>query len=150
MQDVVGMQQMSWPKRTIELEAPEGALVVRCDPDRISQVLTNLITNAVKYSPPTCPVRVRVVHEPQQVRVDVIDQGPGLTPEQQEHLFDAFVQAEGIRQHAESQAGQAGVGLGLFICQAIVRQHGGEIGVESEVGSGSIFWFALPLTPESS
>ena len=148
VQDVVGMQQVSWPKRTIELEAPEGVLVARCDPDRISQVLTNLITNALKYSPPPYPVRVRVVHEPQQVRVDVIDQGPGLTPEQQEHLFDAFVQAEGIRQHAESQTGQAGVGLGLFICQAIVRQHGGEIGVESEVGSGSIFWFALPLTQE--
>lgn len=148
VQEAVGMQQMSWHKRTIELESPEGALVVRCDPDRISQVLTNLITNAVKYSPPTCPVRVRVVHEPQQVRVDVIDQGPGLTSEQQEHLFDAFVQAEGIRQHAESQASQAGVGLGLFICQAIVRQHGGEIGVESDVGSGSTFWFALPLTPE--
>ena len=149
VEDVVGMQQVSWPKRTIELEAPEGALMVCCDPDRISQVLTNLITNALKYSPPTCPVRVRVTHEPERVRVDVIDQGPGLTHEQQEHLFDAFVQAEGILQQAESQATQAGVGLGLFICQAIMRQHGGELGVESEVGSGSTFWFGLPVTPAS-
>ena len=68
-----------------------------------------------------------------------------LTREQQEHLFDAFVQAKGIRQQAGAQAGQRGLGLGLFICQAIVREHGGQMGVETEVGSGSTFWFSLPL-----
>ena len=81
--------------------------------------------------------------QPDRVRVAVIDQGPGLTAAQQERLFDAFVQADGIYEHGDIKAGSSGLGLGLFICQAIVRQHGGEIGVESSVGVGSTFWFTL-------
>jgi signal transduction histidine kinase len=148
VRDVVRMQQVSWPGREITLNMPQGPVNVPCDADRIRQVLTNLLTNALKYSEHTCPVQVQVKEESGQVRLAVIDHGPGLTAEQQEHLFDAFVQAEGIRQQAAHSAGGAGLGLGLFICQAVVRQHKGEIGVESKAGSGSNFWFTLPVNCE--
>jgi signal transduction histidine kinase len=147
--EVVRVHQVSWPQRKLALQAPASPLFLACDPDRISQVLTNLITNALKYSPESQPIRVQVqVERAHRVRLAVVDQGPGITVEQQEHLFDAFVQAEGIKEHGGAVTGSAaGLGLGLFICQAIVTQHGGEIGVTSAFGSGSTFWFTLPLLP---
>ncbi len=145
VREVVRLLQVTWRDRAITLEAPAEPLVVIGDPDRISQVVSNLTHNALKYSPETCPVRVKVEGQPDVVRVAVIDQGPGLTAAQQQHLFDAFVQAEGIHEQAEATTGKPGLGLGLFIAQAIVTQHGGNIGVESVHGSGSTFWFTLPL-----
>jgi signal transduction histidine kinase/PAS domain-containing protein len=147
VREVVGVLRENWHERTIELNAPDCPLILSCDPGRISQVLTNLITNALKYSPGGLPVTVRVSSAGDRVRVAVSDQGPGLTVEQQERLFEAFFQAEGIQQQPGTPAGQSGLGLGLFICQAIVSQHGGDIGVESDPGSGATFWFTLPLTP---
>jgi signal transduction histidine kinase len=144
VREVVRLLQVTWRDRTISVEAPADPLFVIGDPDRISQVVSNLINNALKYSPETCPVQVKVEPQANVVRVAVIDQGPGLTVAQQQHLFDAFVQAEGIREQAEATTGKPGLGLGLFIARAIVTQHGGKIGVESVHGSGSTFWFALP------
>jgi len=148
VRDVVRMQQVSWAGREITLDRPEGPVEVPCDADRIRQVVTNLLTNALKYSERRYPVRVQVQVESDTIRVAVVDQGPGLTMEQQEHLFDAFVQAEGVRQQAGDNVSGAGLGLGLFICQAVVRQHNGEIGVESKVRSGSTFWFTLPVNSQ--
>jgi signal transduction histidine kinase len=145
--EVVRLLQVTWRERTITLEAPTGPLFVSGDSGRISQVLTNLINNALKYSPGTCPVRVEVKEQPDVVRVAVIDQGPGLTAAQQQHLFDAFVQAEGIHEQTETATGKPGLGLGLFIARAIVTQHGGKIGVETVRGAGATFWFTLPLCP---
>jgi signal transduction histidine kinase/PAS domain-containing protein len=147
VREVVRVLRINWPERSIELKAPNCPLILSCDPGRISQVVTNLITNALKYSPGGLPVTVRVNAAGDRVNIAVRDHGPGLTEEQQEHLFDAFVQVEGIKQQPGTPAGQSGLGLGLFICQAIVSQHGGEIGVESDAGSGSTFWFTLPLPP---
>ena len=144
--EVMGVHQANWPNRKISFETPEGPCIILCDPERISQVITNLLNNAVKYTPEESPIRIQVSvvrDQPDRVRVAVIDQGPGLTAAQQERLFDAFVQADGIYEHGDIKAGSSGLGLGLFICQAIVRQHGGEIGVESSVGVGSTFWFTL-------
>ena len=151
VRDVVRIHQGNWPNRKIYLDTPDSPCTILCDPERISQVLTNLITNAVKYTPEEGPIGIQVRHEhdrPDRVRVAVIDQGPGLSTAQQEYLFDAFVQAEGVKQYDETKAGNKGLGLGLFICHGIVTQHGGEIGVESAVGSGSTFWFTLPVDPE--
>jgi signal transduction histidine kinase len=147
VQEVVRVLRVNWSERTIELKSPDCPLILSCDPGRIGQVLTNLISNALKYSPGGLPVTVHVNSAGDRVRIAVSDHGPGLTAEQQQHLFDAFFQAEGIQQQPGTPAGQSGLGLGLFICRAIVSQHCGEIGVESDVGSGSTFWFTLPLLP---
>jgi signal transduction histidine kinase len=145
--EVVRLLRVNWRGRKIELNAPECPIMMSCDPGRISQVVSNLITNALKYSPSDLPVEVEVKAAGERVRVSVTDRGPGLTVEQQQHLFEAFVQAEGIQQQAGTPVGQSGMGLGLFICRAIIGQHGGEIGVESDGSSGSTFWFTLPLHP---
>jgi signal transduction histidine kinase/PAS domain-containing protein len=147
VREVVRALRVSWPDRRIELEAPERTLVLSCDSDRISQVLTNLITNALKYSPGDLPVHVEVTALGDRLRIAVSDQGPGLSQEQQEHVFDAFVQAEGIQPQGGTSMVSGGLGLGLFICRAIIGQHGGEIGVESDGIAGSTFWFTLPLPP---
>jgi signal transduction histidine kinase len=147
VREVVRALRVSWPDRRIELVAPECPLMLSCDPDRISQVLTNLITNALKYSPGALPVHVEVTAAGDRVRIAVSDKGPGLSQDQQEHVFDAFVQAEGIQQQGGTSMVSGGLGLGLFICRAIIGQHGGQIGVESDGIAGSTFWFTLPLPP---
>jgi signal transduction histidine kinase/PAS domain-containing protein len=141
VREVVAIQQINWPDRVIDAETPENAIIVHCDPDRINQVIANLITNAFRYSPSDRPVHVKVQPEKNQVRVAVIDQGQGLTAGQQIRLFEAFVKAEGVQQLGGTSIG---LGLGLFISKTIISQHGGQIGVESQEGMGSTFWFTLP------
>jgi len=117
----------------------EGAPRVKGDPDRLIQVLTNLVSNAVKFSPRGAPVTVRVVETPDgRVRFSVVDQGPGISPEQRGRLFGRFQQLDG-----SDTRSKGGTGLGLAISQAIVDQHGGRIEVESEEGRGSTFTFTL-------
>ena len=76
------------------------------------------------------------------VRISVRDEGPGLTPSEQERVWERFYRIEGIRRKRGSSVG---LGLGLYICRAIVEQHQGEVGIESTKGVGSTFWFTLPL-----
>jgi len=114
------------------------------DEDRLTQVLTNLVSNATKFSPPGGKVRVRVEGTPAGcVRFAVQDQGPGIPAEDIPKLFGRFQQLDGAdtRRHE-------GTGLGLWISKAIVEQHGGTIGVDSRVGEGSTFWFELPAEPQ--
>jgi signal transduction histidine kinase len=112
------------------------------DSDRVTQVLTNLISNAVAFSPEGGEVRVTVARAraPGRSRVEVVDRGPGIPEELRRFLFGKFQQLDG----SDSRK-KGGTGLGLAICKAIVELHGGFIGVESEVGHGSTFWFELPL-----
>ncbi|QSQ21633.1 response regulator [Pyxidicoccus parkwayensis] len=123
----------------------EGAPRIRGDRDRLIQVLTNLVSNAVKFSPRGSAVVVRVKDEDSgRVRFSVVDQGPGISPEQRSRLFGRFQQLD-----ASDSRSKGGTGLGLAISQAIVEQHGGRIEVESEEGKGSTFTFALDaLKPE--
>ena len=115
-------------------------LEIYVDADRIQQILTNLLSNAVKYSPPGETVIVRfVVDEAPSLRVEVIDRGRGIAPQDQEIIFEKFRQAA----HSESPLVK-GTGLGLAIAKALVEQHGGLIGVTSRPGSGSTFFFTLP------
>ncbi|MBZ4419227.1 ATP-binding protein [Myxococcus sp. RHSTA-1-4] len=117
----------------------EGAPRVKGDRDRLIQVLTNLVSNAVKFSPRGAPVTVRVREEAGgRVRFSVVDQGPGIPAEQRGRLFGRFQQLDG-----SDTRSKGGTGLGLAISQAIVDQHGGRIEVESEEGKGSTFTFSL-------
>ncbi|HEY9898715.1 MAG TPA: ATP-binding protein [Pantanalinema sp.] len=116
---------------------PDLPLVV-ADDQRIIQVLLNLVGNAIKFTPVRGRIDLRVWREPDRVVCEVADTGIGIGPEDHDRLFEPFVQLK---------AGQEkrGTGLGLGICKALVEAHGGTIGVESTLGSGSRFWFALPL-----
>ena len=116
--------------------ACEGPLLLAMDPQRIGQVLINLLSNALKFTPEGGRITVRARPEAGGVRCEVTDTGVGIAADDLPKLFQRFSQLPG------SQAG--GTGLGLSICKALVEAHGGTIGVESEPGRGSTFWFTLP------
>ena len=109
------------------------------DRERISQLLTNLVSNAIKYSPEGGEIRVAVRSSPLGAIINVRDQGIGIDPRQWEHLFQPF-------SRVDSPAEVSGTGLGLWIAKEIVEAHGGRIWVESEVGKGSTFSVELPLS----
>jgi len=141
--EMVAGQRLAWQGRQITLTLPRRAtLPLLADPDRIGQVITNYLTNALKYSPVDQPVEVAAKVEGDQVRVTVRDHGPGIPPAEQAHLFDAFYRAPGISQMSGSGVG---LGLGLHICQNIIERHNGALGVISAPGEGATFWFTLPL-----
>lgn len=111
---------------------------VVADKNRLHQVLVNLISNAIKFSPNESVVLLSAQTTNQMVTVSVIDKGPGISNEDQARLFEKFHQVE-------SPNLPQGYGLGLFICKLIVEKHDGKLGVESQPGKGSRFWFSLPL-----
>jgi len=117
-----------------------GSGLVRADWDRLIQVLTNLVSNAIKFSPPGGAVTVRALREAQgQVRFEVVDQGPGIPLEKRSRLFGRFQQLD-----SSDTRSKGGTGLGLAISQALVEQHGGHIEVRGEPGEGATFTFSLP------
>ncbi|HEY7355923.1 MAG TPA: ATP-binding protein [Ktedonobacterales bacterium] len=143
VREAVESEQLSHPDRLIVLEqAPDTPMHVLIDPNRIGQVLTNYLTNALKYSAADQPVRVGLDAAGQQARVWVRDQGPGIPPQEQARIWGLFHRVPGI----EVQSGSGiGLGLGLYISKTMIEQHRGTVGVESSAGQGSTFWFTLPL-----
>jgi signal transduction histidine kinase len=137
------------PERTILLACPgERQVLVVADAQRLEQVMTNYLTNALKYSSAERSVAVGLQVDGQQAQVCVHDEGPGLPPEDQEHIWDRFNRAPGI---AVQSGSGVELGLGLYISRCIIEQHHGQVGVQSAPGQGSTFWFSLPLdTPESA
>ena len=136
-------QQYDVPERVITLEVPcHNQLKVLGDADRLGQVIHNYLTNALKYSPPERPVSVKVEKMGNSVRASVRDQGPGLTPDEQQKIWERFYRVKSIA--AQGGSGP-GLGLGLHICRAIIEAHHGQFGLESTPGEGSTFWFTLPL-----
>lgn len=142
VRDAVDEQRLSWPERTIALDIPYGVVPVSADAHRIGQVITNYLTNALKYSPADAPVDVALLRDGTAARVSVRDYGPGLTPEQRAHVWERFHRVPGIKQQSGSGAG---LGLGLHIARTIIEYHGGQVGIDSAPGHGSTFWFSLPL-----
>jgi signal transduction histidine kinase len=112
-------------------------LIIKGDKFRIEQVLVNLISNASKYSPQGSTITIHVTQDKNLVKIEVIDKGIGIDTEKIPHVFKKFIRLE-------SATHVAGYGLGLYISQQIVRKHGGTMGLESEKGKGSAFWFTIP------
>ncbi len=131
------------PGRTgaAELEVEGGETAVRADPEALRQILSNLLDNAARYAPEGTAVRVRcrTAGGDGPVRVEVSDQGPGIPEAHRERLFERFYRVDAGRSRAEG-----GTGLGLSIVKHLVAAHGGEVGVESEVGEGTTVRFTLP------
>jgi PAS domain S-box-containing protein len=132
--DYLGVEESA-----VRIEAPEETLLVYADQPRLIQVLTNLLTNAIKYSPEGADVTVRVTRQGDEAHVSVADRGIGIPPEALPRLFDRFYRVTGTARHVQ------GLGLGLYIARRIAEAHGGRIGVKSEPGLGSSFTVTLPL-----
>ncbi|HOT90010.1 MAG TPA: ATP-binding protein [Anaerolineae bacterium] len=131
------------PKHTLILDFAEGPSgefpTIRGDPQRLEQVLDNLVSNAIKYSPRGGEVRIKGEATPVEVILSVSDQGVGIPLEDQERIFDRFYRVENPETRAVS-----GTGLGLYLTRAIVRAHGGRCWVDSIPGQGATFYIALP------
>ena len=135
-------EQAAATNRVVTFSAPDDPLEVELDGDRISQVIANLLSNALKYSPATAPVSLTLEQAGEKIILCVRDQGAGISAEALPHIFDRFYRAPGV----EVQSGSGiGLGLGLHICQEIVERHHGHIWAESTLGSGSAFYVALPI-----
>jgi PAS domain S-box-containing protein len=116
---------------------------VLADTIRIEQVLINFVTNALKYAPDSKAISIAIEKEKDHIKVSVTDYGPGIPTEKIKYLFDRYYQV--------SNAGllYTGLGLGLYICEEIIKKHSGQIGATSELNHGSTFWFTLPLIDQS-
>jgi two-component system, NtrC family, sensor histidine kinase KinB len=125
----------------VEGDLIEPVLPVLVDPDRIQLVFDNLLGNAMRHSPKGSRIVVRARPEKGLVRFEVEDQGPGIPVEYQQRIFEKFFRMPGTKGE--------GIGLGLYISREIVAAHGGEMGVESEPGRGSRFWFTLRVPPRA-
>ncbi|MDR3615082.1 MAG: PAS domain S-box protein [Candidatus Obscuribacterales bacterium] len=123
----------------VRLEIVPSNAQVYADGDRLVQVLVNLCSNAVKFSPKGAAVTIQVNEIPNWIEVQVIDRGRGIPAKFKNLLFQRFQQVE-----ASDAKKKGGTGLGLAICKGIIEAHGGQIGVESEEGQGSVFWFRIP------
>ncbi|QPH40603.1 ATP-binding protein [Pedobacter endophyticus] len=120
--------------------APVHHTPVFADEDKIGQVVTNFINNAVKYSPQRSTIQVTCLAVGDQIQVSVKDEGMGLAQQDQPHVFDRFYRVE-----SEDMKTTNGFGIGLYLCAEIIHRHEGKIWVESELGKGSTFCFSLPL-----
>jgi PAS domain S-box-containing protein len=125
---------------SLDLQISNDLPRLRADTQRIGQVLTNLIGNAIKFTPERGHIHVSARRERDHLLCEVVDTGYGIHRDNLSRLFQRFTQLD-----MSSTRRASGTGLGLSICKAIVEAHGGHIGVRSEVGKGSTFWFTLPL-----
>lgn len=126
-------------KHTLAVEFPENFPIILGDEERLTQVITNLLSNALKYSPEGGRVIVHGKLEPEQVVVSVIDEGPGIAVEDLPRVFERFYRGDG-----DLTKRVKGTGLGLFLAKAVVEAHGGRIWAESQPGQGAKFSFSLP------
>ncbi|MBL4645191.1 MAG: response regulator [Rhizobiales bacterium] len=125
---------------SLKLGPVDHGLMVEADPDRLEQVITNLLSNAAKFSPSGAPVSITVMQREEMVRISVVDQGPGIPVEFQDTIFGKFAQAD-----SSDTKSQGGTGLGLAISKAIVEAHGGTIGFQTSEGKGTTFFIDLPF-----
>jgi PAS domain S-box-containing protein len=143
IEEVASNQTLVSPEFELELHLPEEPLIVGADRQRLEQVLTNLVQNAIKYSGDSRRIEVVAMSEGGEAIVSVRDYGVGIPVTQQSRVFQRFFRASNV-----STSNYSGLGLGLFISHGIISRHGGRMWLESAEGEGSTFYFALPLAGE--
>lgn len=126
-------------KKKVEIVLPLNDVIVKADHERLTQVVANIMSNAIKFSPENSKVFVTQEAKNGFLEVRISDNGPGILEEERALVFDRF------RQSKRDSGKKTGSGLGLAICAAIIKEHGGKIGVDSNNGKGSTFWFQIPL-----
>ncbi|MDQ3097531.1 MAG: GAF domain-containing sensor histidine kinase [Chloroflexota bacterium] len=135
LEDALNVLRPIAAEREIDLIARPASGEVACDRGRVQQVLSNLIGNAIKFTPEGGNVTLTARQDGPRVRFEVADTGPGIAPADRARLFDRFWQSD--------RGDRRGIGLGLSIAKGLVEAHGGQIGVDSKVGAGSTFWFTI-------
>jgi two-component system sensor histidine kinase KdpD len=135
---VLNRMQPGLQGRKVAVELQEDLPLVLIDGVLIAQVLSNLLENAVKYTPAGSPIEIEAWSAGDEVTVSVVDRGPGINPGDEEKVFEKF-------HRGEPEGAVGGAGLGLTICRAIVEAHGGRIWAENRFVGGAMFCFTLPL-----
>jgi two-component system, OmpR family, sensor histidine kinase KdpD len=135
----VNSSQQCLRQHRLEVNVPSDLPPVRMDLERITEVITQLLDNASKYSPPDTPIRITVELQGSHQVISIADHGPGIDQFEQEMIFEKFYRGRNQRMMVQ------GTGMGLAIAKAIVQFHGGKIGVTSQPGRGSVFHFSLPV-----
>jgi two-component system sensor histidine kinase KdpD len=126
-------------ERDVTLDIPADLPVLSVDAVLIDHVLVNLLENALRYTPAASPIEIRGSTQQGEVWVEISDHGPGIPATERERVFDKFYRGQGARQN------DGGTGLGLTICRAVVRAHGGSIEISSSAGGGATVRFNLPV-----
>jgi len=139
----LAMSKSALTCREVKLQLPDNLPPVRVDEERIAEVLSQLLENAAKYSPPSTPITVAAEATNSMVRISVADQGPGIDDLEQSLVFEKFYRGRDQRYRIQ------GTGMGLAIAKAIVEAHHGTIDVTSQLGSGSVFQFTVPAVVEA-
>ena len=134
------------PDREVRVFLPEKAVSCVCDVDRIRRALSNLVANAIKYSPKGSQIEISlsVSTAGDEAEIAVADEGVGISPEDMAHIFEPFHRTRA------SRATTSGIGLGLSVARRLIEAHGGRLLVESQLGTGSTFRFSLPVIPSST
>ena len=132
-------------KQGITLECETEDLTVNGDQTKLQQAFSNLIDNAIKYSPEDTVIKIKLYKKGRNAVVDITDQGIGISEADQAHIFDRFYRVDKARSR-----GSGGTGLGLSLVDNIVKQHGGAISVKSALGEGSTFTIELPLSQQQA
>jgi two-component system, OmpR family, sensor histidine kinase KdpD len=140
-QDVVSQMQPLLGEREVSIVSPENLAPVEIDVVQLEQVMTNLLENAIRYTPGGSPIEVTIQAREEELLVNVADHGPGIPLPEREHIFDKFYRLCGTR---DATGHAPGMGLGLAICQGIIQAHGGQIWVQEHEGGGALFSFTLP------
>lgn len=126
------------PDYRITFESINSKCMITGDSHRIEQVMINLLTNAIRYSPLSSSLKIHLIEESDEVKVGVEDYGIGIAKQKLENIFSRYYRVD------DSNYNVSGLGIGLYLCHEIISRHNGKIWAESTLGEGSIFWFALP------